>query len=489
MPLTSISDVVGATNEGIRCLIEGERVLEGKMLITVGSLGVSDNRVLKVWALCLQSSTLSGAPHVIEASLNLRSTSKRVVKIKCSCKAGQSEKCKHCIALLMYLNRLDDESHLEDLSCTDLTQQWGKLKKTSLSEFEAVPLTKFCHFIPPQPIYAKGIPDVSDELALEFAQLIIQGAPKSESYLHSTRARAVLSAVTCSSDTLSSEADNRRQSAGKLTEALLDNTKFSCLKKLKALTDARVNALSPDLLEFYNKNVVVSTQQSVMLASFTATQCEEMWDVARKVRVTGTRVYPLSTYTKNKKADWGKKLEKVFNSQFKGTPATMYGLENEPKARATYAKKCGVKVVENGILVHPDVPWLGTSVDGVVVDDEEKPQKVIEIKCLVAGKTVTASELPKLADCCQKRKLKKKHKFHGQVQLAMLLAGLDKCDFILYSSMDDTFVSQCVLYDDKFMYDTVKPVLDIYFSEILPYLYTKMSVESGNEEEDEEELE
>jgi len=106
MPIVSISDVVEAINDGIRCLIEGERVLDAKMLITVGRLASSDESLLKVWALCLQSSsTMSGAPHVLEASIKLRTISKRVLKLSCSCKAGKSEKCKHCIALLMYLNR------------------------------------------------------------------------------------------------------------------------------------------------------------------------------------------------------------------------------------------------------------------------------------------------------------------------------------------------------------------------------------------------
>lgn len=53
---------------------------------------------------------------------------------------------------LCTLCRVDDPEELEDLSCTDLTQQRGKLKKASLSEFEAVAVKEFCHFSPPLPI-------------------------------------------------------------------------------------------------------------------------------------------------------------------------------------------------------------------------------------------------------------------------------------------------------------------------------------------------
>lgn len=105
MVLVSISDVLDAAGNYKRPLVEGERLMEGNMLVTVGKLGSSERNILKVWALCLQTSALFEIPHVIEVKLNLSSIYKRVKAISCSCKAGTSEKCKHCIATLMYLNR------------------------------------------------------------------------------------------------------------------------------------------------------------------------------------------------------------------------------------------------------------------------------------------------------------------------------------------------------------------------------------------------
>ncbi|KAK3933048.1 UDP-N-acetylmuramoylalanine--D-glutamate ligase [Frankliniella fusca] len=107
----------------------------------------------------------------------------------------------HDIPLL----KINDPSELEDLRCTDLTQQWGKLKKAVLSEFEAKPLSEFCHFTPPVPIYSSGIPVVSDEEAANFANFIIEGATKSEVYLHSRGARAAASIINCVSDPIATE--------------------------------------------------------------------------------------------------------------------------------------------------------------------------------------------------------------------------------------------------------------------------------------------
>ncbi|KAK3910138.1 Hemogen [Frankliniella fusca] len=484
MVLVSISDVVEATLDRSRCLIEGERVLDGNMLITVGSTGLSDRKILRVWALCLQSSTLTAPPHVLELSLNLKTIYNRVVDISCSCKAGKSEKCKHCIALLMFLNRINDPSELEDLSCTDLTQQWGKLKKAALSEFEAKPLSEFCHFTPPVPIYSSGIPVVSDEEAANFANLIIEGATKSEVYLHSRGARAAASIRNCVSDPIATEVVSKRQAAGKLTEILLRGDKMPCFQHLKDMTERKVGSLSPDLLNFYKNNVEVSLQQSVMIASNTATQCEAEWDAARSVRMTGTKVYKLFTYSRNSDPDWPKKLKALFNSSSGCTADMLHGLQFEPHARNAYVKKTAQKVIENGILIHPELPWLGTSVDGVVFDENENPIKIIEIKCLAAGKTKTANLLPKIAECYNKKtlKLKTKHQYNGQIQLGMFLLGLKSCDLLLYASVDDTYASQTVSYDDDFVREMLTPLVDIYFDLTLPYLLKKTQ-ESDNEEE------
>lgn len=88
MPLVSISDLIDASNDGTICLIEGERIVDAKMLVTVRSLGLSDDKVLRVWGFCLQTSALAGKPHVVETTLNLQTNFKRVTKISCSCKAG-----------------------------------------------------------------------------------------------------------------------------------------------------------------------------------------------------------------------------------------------------------------------------------------------------------------------------------------------------------------------------------------------------------------
>lgn len=86
-----------------------------------------------------------------------------------------------------------------------------------------------------------------------------------------------------------------------------------------------------------------------------------------------------------------------------------------------------------GLVVHPKMPWLGASPDGVCVDKN----LLIEIKCLIPTDSVDfASALAKVNylkydTLEQKYKLKEKHKYYAQIQLGMLLLDMQYCDFVI----------------------------------------------------------
>jgi len=243
------------------------------------------------------------------------------------------------------------------------------------------------------------------------------------------------------------------------------------LLELRARTEQILDTLSPDLVKFYNENVSVSAEKAIDIARDTASQNEEKWFRERKLRITGSKCYCLYTYSSNKKADWAKKIRGTFNSNFTGNQATLYGLVNGPVARSLYASKNKCTVVENGLFVNPLLPWLGCSVDGLVVNDEKKPKFSIEIKCLTAGKTKPASDIPKYEKCFDKDNcLKKRHQFYGQMQLGLLLMGLPKCDFVVYSSFDHNIETIPVPFDAAFAHAMVDKLISVYFCYVLPWL-------------------
>lgn len=57
-----------------------------------------------------------------------------------------------------------EESDLDDLSCTDIEQQWGSLKTASLQEYEAKKLTDLCHVKSKRDVYVSNMPEVTKEM-------------------------------------------------------------------------------------------------------------------------------------------------------------------------------------------------------------------------------------------------------------------------------------------------------------------------------------
>ena len=68
-------------------------------------------------------------------------------------------------------------------------------------------------------------------------------------------------------------------------------------------------------------------------------------------------------------------------------------MKNEPFAREAYEAEIGIKVIQLVLLVPRENPCLGYSPDGVTLDGNGRPYKLIEIKFPLAGKTKTASDI------------------------------------------------------------------------------------------------
>lgn len=67
-----------------------------------------------------------------------------------------------------------DESELPDLTCTDIEQQWGALKKTSLKEFEAKRLKDFCHVKDQKNVYVFTLPEVTPQMEKKWIDRLLR---------------------------------------------------------------------------------------------------------------------------------------------------------------------------------------------------------------------------------------------------------------------------------------------------------------------------
>lgn len=100
-----------------------------------------------------------------------------------------------------------------------------------------------------------------------------------------------------------------------------------------------------------------------------------------------------------------------------GTTAAMqWGIDHEDDARTAYEAHTGEVVDLAGFILHPSIPWLGASPDGLVGDDG-----LVEIKCpntLTHLKRVGARVVPE--------------EYKPQMLVQMLCTGRRWCDFVDY---------------------------------------------------------
>jgi len=76
---------------------------------------------------------------------------------------------------LVYIPRTPIEE-LDERSCTDLPQQWGKLGQAASKYLhKPVPVGEFCHVFPITSVYDKSLPnDISEDLQQEIRSYFLQ---------------------------------------------------------------------------------------------------------------------------------------------------------------------------------------------------------------------------------------------------------------------------------------------------------------------------
>lgn len=123
------------------CLLQGEQKLKKNHIVRCGVTGNSKEYVSGKYieALVLQTSGLADEPHKVVLDLGPTED----FKVTCSCPAGGGGYCKHCIAVLLLVNREDKLPKIVQ-TCTDVKQVWGKLKKSVVEMHKGVPIEKLC---------------------------------------------------------------------------------------------------------------------------------------------------------------------------------------------------------------------------------------------------------------------------------------------------------------------------------------------------------
>lgn len=329
-------------------------------------------------------------------------------------------------------------AELNQLSCTDTAQAWGKVKGRDW--YHGTPITDLCH-VGENPHKVQPLTEEEEERCL---QILVGACPNSALALHGKRKRHV-------------EQPKVKKLKDDFVSRLIDRT-CETLYVRDIYSDS-----------FYTDVVALTYNESKELCRATMSQNSERWRHARSMRITASECY--SMYTA--KGGFEEKFLRT-KGKFRGCKATRFGTTHEPVARDMYAAQVGGKVHQCGLVVPPMMPWLACSPDGVVV--REGSVKLLEIKCpalceavdLVSN--VRSKKLPYLLLDGENLTLKKKHKYYAQVQLSMTLLDLPTCDFVVFDKSVNRIHVLRVARDANFCGDLVRKLGEVYFDHVFPHL-------------------
>ncbi|KAJ8668901.1 hypothetical protein QAD02_000160 [Eretmocerus hayati] len=467
LPLITTEEIRGLVGDRVNVYLAGVDVLLAQHIRFVGVTRV-DRSEVEIAALCLQNSDLHGNPHRLDFTVKFLPNSRKQFGVACSCKGGQGV-CKHIVALLIYISR-NKFADLKEATCTDVTQVWGKIKRSSESMYEAVSIKKFCHGAPDTKIQIR----VREDVFPQANELIMKYAPGSELQKMREKRRSCVNVPVPENRCILMDIDTCKVilSAG-MHAPFHDNYILFAEQGGNVLRPKCLMDLSAEQQNFYMNRVRVSLDDAVDICLDTVSQANARWEAERALRLTASAAYSfISPWNKSPHlVDWPTKVSKFFTYKFSDNTATQYGTIMEPRARDWYTKTTNKDVLLAGLMVNPAVPWLGYSPDGIV------PQlnRIIEIKCPCKYKDLSLQEMVRALSFVdtsgENFSLKKKHNYYCQVQLGMFIANVPRCDFIIYSESEN----QCIIIPvdldrDLVVSDYIPKLQTVYFKYMLPYL-------------------
>ena len=132
-----------------------------------------------------------------------------------------------------------------------------------------------------------------------------------------------------------------------------------------------------------------------------------------------------------------------------------------------------VEIHASGLVIRPDLPFLGCSPDRKVMDPISHPHYgIVEVKCPYVYRSVTPKEATEIGkDFCLHLSptgicLNRSHPYYQQVQGQMGVTGAKWCDFVVYT-FKGLFIER-VPFDSVFWDDMKDRLEKFYFTNFLP---------------------
>lgn len=117
-------------------------------------------------------------------------------------------------------------------------------------------------------------------------------------------------------------------------------------------------------------------------------------------------------------------------------PFLQWGLDHEDEAISLYSTTTSNKVEKTGLWLFQDYPFLGASPDGFVLNWENKPMGLLEVKCPYSIRENEIKEKPPYYLEPTTLALKPAHKYYHQIQGQIYATQIPWCDFVIWTPKD-----------------------------------------------------
>jgi putative phage-type endonuclease len=143
------------------------------------------------------------------------------------------------------------------------------------------------------------------------------------------------------------------------------------------------------------------------------------WHTKRGQMLTASEIYkglPDATPTQRHELILSKLVPREYH-QGPGVRALVWGTHFEPIAKEIYCElQHNITIADTTCVPHPTVSFLGASPDGVILSNDDRHGKLIEIKCPISREFTENTAIP--------------HAYVHQMQLQLECTGLDECDYV-----------------------------------------------------------
>ena len=245
----------------------------------------------------------------------------------------------------------------------------------------------------------------------------------------------------------------------------------------------------PQHIISYMQSLDITEGQAIETEAQTVDQANSpLWHQKRKNRLTASKFGDVL----NRKSLPSQAFVKNLFSQrsLSNVDSVAYGSSKEDIARKLYIKKMksrlqhDIRVYNSGLLINPNCPYLGASPDGKLIDRSVYDHfGLLEIKCPYSFRNHTPTEAAENPKCCLEKltgrlQLKRSHNYYLQVTGQMALAGVNWCDFVVYTNKG-MFVERIILDKELWNKEMFPKLTEFYINYAISHLNPRGAEQTG----------